>query len=110
MAYTVQEVIDIARIPLNDDAKVRYSDATLLSYFNMALLLTRKDRPDLFLGRWFNYSTKLALTENFPLGEEYVSSFADYVTGRAELVDDEHVENQRAMALIQNFEKGILGR
>lgn len=107
MAYTVQQVVDHARIPLNDVDKARYSDATLLTYFNDAILLVRKMRTDLFLGRWLTLPSNLALTDTFPIDEMYYPLVADYITGRAEVIEDEYVDNGRAAMLLQNFVMGF---
>lgn len=109
MAYTIQQLIDEARIPLNDADKDRYSDPLLLSYVNDALLLCKKNRPDLFLGRFSTVTVPVTLASNFPVSEMYYPLFKDYVTGRAETIDDEHTENSRAVAFIQNFMMGLRG-
>jgi hypothetical protein len=107
MSYTMQNVVDKARVPLNDAAKDRYTDDALLGYANDAILVLRKRRPDLFLGRWAVLPNALALTDAFPVADEYVPIMADYVAGRAELVDDENVDNSRSSALINSFISGI---
>lgn len=45
---TFQDIVDAARIPLNDAAKVRYSDAELLGYAKDGLKEAAVIRPDLF--------------------------------------------------------------
>jgi hypothetical protein len=107
MPYTAQQIVDDARVPLNDADKVRYSDALLLTYLNHAILLARKSRPDLFLGLWATLPADLTLVSEFPVDDMYYPLFVDYVTGRAETLDDEHVESSRAMAFIQNFNLGL---
>lgn len=107
MAFTVQQVLDHARIPLNDVDKDRYTDAMLLSYFVDAVLLCRKMRPDLFMGRWTTTFSTYALTDAFPVDDMYFPLFSDYITGRAETIDDENTENSRAVAFIQNFMMGL---
>jgi hypothetical protein len=98
MPYTMQQVVDKARIPLNDVAKDRVSDATLLSYANDAILLLRNKRPDLFFGQYLTLSTleNLALSANLPLPAELYPMVSDYVTARAETINDESVLSQRA--------------
>ena len=104
MAFTYQSVVDLARIPLNDSDKVRYPDADLLSYANHGLLSVVKRRPDLFIGNYANLPDgQKALTDAFPLGAEYVQTIADYVTARAEMGDDEHVDSGRAALYVQLF-------
>lgn len=48
MLVTYQNVIDRARVPLNDSAKVRYSDSELNSYLNDGLYAMVGIRSDLF--------------------------------------------------------------
>lgn len=96
MAFTMQEIVDKGRQPLNDDDKVRYSDPTLLSYANDALLVLRNKRPDLFIGIYDALPEKLAIGATFPIGAEYVQVVADYVTARAESHNDESVVEERA--------------
>jgi hypothetical protein len=104
MAFTYQSVCDLARLPLNDTDKARYSDADLLSYANHGILTLAKRRPDLFIG---NFSAlpdgQKALTDSFPLAPGYVQTLADYVTGRAEMADDEFANSGRAAAFAQLF-------
>lgn len=108
MAFTMQAVVDKGRYPLNDPAKVRYTDTALLGFANDAILLLRKKRPDLFLGAWAALPGDLSLADPFPVPDEYVPSVADYISGRAELVDDEHANSGRAEKLVQSFFEGIL--
>lgn len=48
MSFTAQSCIDLARLPLNDAAKVRYPDPELLTYLNSGLGTFALVRPDLF--------------------------------------------------------------
>lgn len=103
--YTVQQVLDAARLPLNDSDKLRYSDATLLTYFNDAIVLLYRIRPDLFVGNWsvFPPFRMFESTDDFPLSAAMKPYVSDYITGRAELVDDEYTENGRATMLISSL-------
>lgn len=104
MAFTYQSVVDLARIPLNDTDKARYSDATLLLFANHGMTQIAKRRPDLFIGQYTNLPTgEKLLTDTFPLPVEYVQTVADYVTARAEMTDDEHVNSGRAAVFAQLF-------
>lgn len=107
MAFTMQNVLDRARVPLNDNDKVRYTDTVLLGYANDAILMVRKARPDMFFGRWTSLPSNLSATDAFPVNDELFPHVADYVTGRAELIDDEHTDSNRAQALIAAFLTGI---
>ena len=104
MPFTYQSVVDLARIPLNDADGARYTDETLLMFVNHGLLVVVKRRPDLFVGNFSNLPTgEKALTDAFPLPAEYIQLIADYVTSRAEMTDDEHVNSGRAVAFAQLF-------
>ncbi|MEO6825318.1 MAG: hypothetical protein ABI167_11470 [Nitrosospira sp.] len=104
MAFTYQSVVDLARIPVNDVNKDRYSDDSLLLFANHAMLQLLKRRPDLFTGQFASLpSGEKSLNDAFPLPAEYVQTVADYVTARAEMTDDEHVSTGRAATFMQLF-------
>lgn len=103
MAWTYQDVVDLAREPLNDEDKVRYSDEDLLRFANQAVLQAAKRRPDLFIGRFGTIPDRAGLGDDVLLPAAYVQMLADYVTARAESVDDEHVNSGRAAAFWQLF-------
>lgn len=102
MSFTYQDVVDLARVPLNDEDKARYSDGTLMMYTNSAILSLCQRRPDLFIGQFGNLPTGQAdLTDIFPLPAAYTVTLSDYVTARAEMIDDEHANTGRAAAFMQ---------
>lgn len=81
----IQAVINLARVDLNDEDKVRWPDATLLNHVRSYVQQAQFSRPDLFLGR-FKFNTPiytLLLTGEFPMSDRYVRSCADYIIGRA---------------------------
>ena len=101
---TYQSLINLARIPLNDSDKARYSDIDLLAYANSGVLTMFKRRPDLFFGQFTSLPTGNALlADTVPLSAQYIQTLADYVTGRAETADDEHVNAGRAAMFAQLF-------
>jgi hypothetical protein len=102
MSTTYQNIVDLARIPLNDEDKARYSDDTLLAYTNTAMLALFHRRPDIFIGQYDNLpSIDAALTDTFPLPDSYRSLMADYVTSRTAMIDDEHANSGLAGAFMQ---------
>lgn len=108
MAFTVQQVIDRARVPLNDAAKSRYSDSELTVYANDAYYMLRRYRPDFFLGQWKTLPATLVAADQFPsIDLMYLPSIADYVTARAEFKDDEAVIAQRAQAMLSLAVAGV---
>jgi len=96
MAYTMQQVVDKARQPLNDEDKERYADTELLGYANDATLLLRNKRPDLFFGMYASAITAKTIDEAFSLDDTLVPAVCDYVTARAESKNDESVLSERA--------------
>jgi hypothetical protein len=107
MAFTMQQVVDRGRDPLNDSDKDRYSDPDLLSFSIDALLTIKAKRPDLLIGNWSVDFTTLTLGSAFPLGDILAPAVAEYVTARAECRDDEHVVTQRATQFFQLFASRI---
>jgi hypothetical protein len=104
MAITYQTVVDLARLPLNDEDKARYTDAVLMAYANHGILMILKRRPDLFIGQFSNLPNgEKAFADSFPLPAQYAQLLADYVTARAETSDDELVNSGRAALFMQLF-------
>lgn len=105
---TMQDVIDLARIPLNDSAKVRYLDADLLKSANAAISAAYKVRPDLRYGSFGTEFSALAVGGTFPLPYQFEQVVADYMTARAEMKNDDSVNSGRAVLLMQTFEKEVM--
>jgi len=101
--YTMQQVIDRARIPLNDADKDRYPDADLLVYGNEALAILRRRRADLFLGNLAGGMAALDLPDLLPFDDAYLPAVADYVTARAETRDSEEELMNRATVFFGLF-------
>src|SRR5262245_25644938 len=109
MSVTMQSVVDLARIPLNDSDKDRYTDAELLTFGIQVLLAAFRRRPDIFFGKCSSsevtplHNNTLTLAENYPVHGEYQQVIADYITARAESIDDEHVTSGRAASFYALF-------
>jgi hypothetical protein len=105
VAFTYQNIVDLARIPLNDKDKVRYTDEQLLDFANQGMLMFSKRRPDAFIGQFNNLPTgEAALADPFPIDAEHSQTIADYVTARAEMTDDEHADSGRASVFARLFD------
>ena len=108
---TMQSVIDMARMTLNDDDKARDTDADLLVYANTGLDEAYRLRPDLFMGSFASTALteghQKALADAFPIDARFRRAVADYIVGMAEVTDDEHQNSGRAGALLTKFEKGL---
>lgn len=104
MPYAYQDIVDLARIPLNDSAKVRYTDEQLMTFVNHGMLAIAKRRPDLFIGQFDSLPDGTStLTDDLPIDAGYAQVLADYVTARAEFTDDEHVNSGRAAVFANMF-------
>ena len=104
MAYTMQNVVDKALKPLNDASKTRWTDDDLLAYANDAVRVLRRERPDLFFGQYTSLPGDKTLAQDLPVDDEYMTVVADYVTARAETIDDEEALAARAALFFQLFQ------
>lgn len=104
---TNQQLIDRARYTLKDDDKVRYPDAELLVYLNLALGIIKRRRPDLFFGNFGTPLAELALSDPYPLPPEYQQPMVDYLTGRAQMKNTEAADENVAAAFIGLFDAGL---
>lgn len=107
---TVAKIIAEARVLLQDtvNSPYRYADADLLNALNQAFPEAKLKRPDLFLsGTMPDYTAvdSTAITFN----EMYRMALVYYIAGRAQLRDDENVQDQRAAAFIQMFNAKLAG-
>lgn len=97
---TIQNVIDLSRIDLNDmstsTANYRYPDSQLISFANDGIAKAVVIRPDFNFGNYTGTFTDLVSTSSFPLPIEYRVAIVSYVTARAQSGDDAFVLNQRA--------------
>lgn len=94
----------MARIPLNDSDKTRYSDTQLMLFANQAMMAFAKRRPDAFIGQFSNLPDgTAALTDSFPIDQGHAQQIADWITGRAEMTDDEHTDTGRAKVFVDMF-------
>lgn len=110
MARTVQQVITRAREILQDDDGTRYTDPELLAHVLDALEQVRMVRPDLFIGQ---YDTPLPdtldLSTQLPVPDNLFAAIGQYVSGAAELRDDEFAVDGRAMTLQMALTKKLIG-
>jgi hypothetical protein len=106
---TCQNVVDRARVPLNDTDKTRYPDADLLSYLCDGVAEAYALRPDLRFGSFKTAAVTLfAITDTFPLAAQHEVALQHYIVYRAETRDDENVNANREQKSFQMFERGIL--
>ena len=102
MAFDYQYLVNLARVPLNDEDKARYPDSMLLRSANHAIMTLAEHRPDLFIGQYGNLPDgEAVLTDLVPVPAGYVSTVANYVTGQTQMIDDEHANSGSAAAFMQ---------
>lgn len=99
---TAQQVIDSARLTLNDrDAQPRYSDDDMLAFIVDALNAAKQARPDLFLGQFGDDIVSIEATDAIPISAQYFRPIVDYVIGRCEMTDDDYATNGRAELMVK---------
>lgn len=104
---TFQNIIDRARIDLNDADKTRYTDSQLLVYANDAVQEMLRYRPDFKLGSYTTAVPTYTLSETVPIPDRYVMLLQHYIVFRAEMRDDEYAVEGRAAAFLGRFEKEL---
>ena len=117
MAVVMQDVLDYARLSVNDTNSSRYTDAVGMKYANYGCARALEIRPDLRMGTsssisgGFGYGPwiDLVTTSSFPLGIEYKAKIANFVVFGWQSSDDEFVNDQTAAASYQLFLKELLG-
>ena len=101
---TYQAVADLARLPLNDKDKIRFTDTTLHTYAVHGMQAIIKRRADLFIGQ---FSSLPDITDQigdaFPLSDQYIQTLADWVVARASTHSDEHISTGRAKLFAELF-------
>jgi len=109
---TVQDYIERARVLLQDQVEpFRYPDADLVEALNMAILETRRLRPEL-LSSFFRQSLPDFDAGNqtapVPIDPQYRTAFVYYICGHAHLRDDEITQDSRASAFLNKFTAQML--
>lgn len=91
-------------------ASYRYSDASLLEALNLAIGEVARLRPDLLFKLLRNgvpyYSNDLTTVD---LDARYATSLLMFITGWAQLRDQEEGQDQRAAGLITKFGQQLTG-
>ena len=104
---TFQNVIDSARVDLQDAGKTRYTDAELLEYANDGVQEGFRYRPDFKLGSYTAAPVVYDETDDVPFPLTYQMILKHYVVARADMRDDEYAQDGRAGAFLGRFEKEL---
>lgn len=108
MSRTVQAVINRAWEILQDDG-TRYPASSLITHIVDAVQQARDQRPDLFVGVYDTpLPASLTTTDLLPLPDQFFAAVAYYVSGCAELRDDEWAVDGRAVGLRAALQSKLL--
>mgnify|MGYP003628572102 CR=1 FL=1 len=108
--YLISDFIAVVRELLKDEevGAYRYTDESLVRILNVGITVLRDKRPDaFFITQKMVVYTVSDFTKEFPLPINFFSPMAYFVTGYAELRDDEYSDDSRATSLISKFEMEI---
>lgn len=104
---TLQQVIDSARVDLNDTAGTRYTTAQLLEYANDGIREGYRLRPDFRLGKYTTAVVTYVAGDEVPFPSDYQMLLKHYLCFRAEMREDEATFEGRAIAFLTRFEKEL---
>jgi hypothetical protein len=111
------------RALLNDEQEpYRYTDTQFFLWLNTGLMEIYRYRPDAYIGNFtsgvlssnmpsFYSATDLGLLPPTPYPLDirwFYAPMVFYITGRADLTDDEFADNNRAMTLLQAFRSMLI--
>ena len=108
MAKTIQEILDEARVLIQDtvEGSYRHPDEELVDYLNNGISEIRRIRPDYFINSFdaaLPQFTTADLASDYPLDEQTNTAIVYFVAGNASLQDDENVLDGRASGLLSIF-------
>ena len=103
MTVTMQSVLDLARLDINDAAKQRNYDVNMMQFANDGIAKAVVLRPDLNYGNYSTAFADLTTASAFPLPLEYRPAIANYIVLRCETADDEFAIEQRALQGLKLF-------
>lgn len=104
---TVQELIDSARVVLNDEDAVRYTNPQMVEYANDALRELKILRPDWFLGQYTAAPVTYGQNDTMPIPDQYTVYVKDYLVFKANMRDEEQTSEARAAAFLSRFRSGV---
>ena len=104
---TIADVFDQVRYMLQDRVvPYRYPDADLIDHFNSSLYELKRVRPDAYIGAYgvdLSLYTTADMAVEVPFSSIFFQPVVLFVTGYAELRDDEFAVDGRAVGLIGAF-------
>jgi hypothetical protein len=104
---TFQNIIDDARVDLQDSVGTRYTTAQLIGYANDGVREMFRIRPDFRLGSYGVVVPTYVVGDTLPIPDNYRMLLTNYLIFRAEVRDDEYAVNGRATLFLARFEKEL---
>lgn len=110
MAFTtVGDLITQAYVLLQDEARERYSEASVYQALNEGLLESARLRPDFFRGVSTPQYSPADLNAEVSYPEGYRPALVGYVASRVQLRDDEAGNEARVNGLYTSFVAKLTG-
>jgi len=124
VAKTYQDVVTEARVLLQDtdSSSYRHSNTNMIAMLNRGLQALARIRPDACYDLYDDNSLNVPelvesapgagqtiWTANFGLEMQFFNALVHYVTGMAEITDDEYTNDGRAAMLLGQFKMNVLG-
>lgn len=110
---TLQDYVnDVRALILDTVSPYRYSDADVISAFNMMLLETRRVRPDLFVTRWGSdvpYFQPPVSGAVVPMEPQFRLGYVYGTVAHLFMRDDEDTSDARANSFNEKFHDILLG-
>jgi hypothetical protein len=120
---TYQDLINDARVLLQDTEDDRFTDDVIISVLNRGLKDLGRIRPDAFYDFYDSNSLNVPTvtvtspapagqtlwTEDFGIEGQFYTPLLAYIVGTVELTDDEFTVDGRAMMLLGQFRANVLG-
>ena len=107
----VSDYVNYARVLLQDTvAPQRYADNDLVAAFNLAIIESRRLRPDMWIGVTSlpAYSGSDSTVVDTHIDPQYQVAFVYYIVGMAQLRDEEPTQDQRAGIFLSRFTQMLL--
>ena len=109
---TVQQYIDRARaIILDTDRPYRYKDEDLVEGLNLAIMESRRLRPELMRASFGQALPEFSAVDTsvaVPIDPMYRTAFLYYMCGHIHLRDDEVTQDGRAASFLNKFMSQML--
>lgn len=102
---------DVRTLLLDRTKPYRYSDISLVAALNLALLETRRLRPDLFVTRYGNEVPSFddADGQEVPIEAQFRIGIVYGICAHALLRDEEDVQDARANSFLEKFHDILVG-